>query len=243
MASEFRALHASGFFVLPNPWDRGSASMLQDLGAKALATTSAGFGRVIGKDDQEVSRDELVEHVADLTAFINVPLNVDSERLFPDDHGGITKTVELLAGAGAAGVSIEDYNPANHSIDPIGEATDAVREAAEACVRHDLVLTARCENHLYDRGDLDDTVTRLLAYKSAGAEVLYAPGVTSSADIELIVGETDMPVNVLALPSAPSVDELAGLGVRRASAGSIIYNAAAAAARASASKFFGASNS
>lgn len=243
MASEFRALHEAGFFVLANPWDRGSARMLQELGAKALATTSAGFGRAIGKDDQEVSRDELVGHVADLTAFISVPLHIDSERLFPDDPGGITKTVELLAEAGAAGVSIEDYNPASRAIDPISRSTEAVLEAVEACARHDVVLTARCENHLYDRDDLDDTVTRLLAYRDAGAEVLYAPGVTSSADIELIVAETDRPVNVLALASAPPVDELADLGVRRASVGAIIYNAAAAAARASASAFFTPSNS
>lgn len=240
MASEFRALHESGFFVLPNPWDRGSARMLQEAGAKALATTSAGFGRAIGKDDQEVTRDELVAHVADLTEFVDVPLNVDSERLFPGDPGGITRTVEMLAAAGAAGVSIEDYDPATDSIDEIGVASEAVREAVEACARHDIVLTARCENHLYGRGDLDDTVTRLLAYRDAGAEVLYAPGIIDESELELLADAVDRPLNVLALPGTPPLDRLAELGIRRASTGSIIFNAAAAAARSTAAEFFAA---
>lgn len=238
MANDFRSLHESGFFVLPNPWDRGSARMLEELGAKALATTSAGFGRAIGKDDQEVSRDELVEHVANITSFVDVPLNVDSERLFPDQPGGISRTVDMLAEAGAAGVSIEDYDPATDSIDPIAKAVDAVREAVEACARHDIVLTARAENYLYGHQDLDDTITRLMAFRDAGAEALYAPGVVDPVEIELIVSETSAPVNVLALPAAPSIGELAALGVRRASTGSILYNTAAAAARQRAGDFF-----
>lgn len=237
LASEFRTLHETGLFVLPNPWDRGSARMMQELGARAVATTSAGFGRAIGKDDQEITRDELVAHVLDLTSFLDIPLNVDGERLFPDQHGGITRMVDLLADAGAAGVSIEDYDPTRSTIDPLNKATEAVEEAAEACARHDLVLTARAENYLYDRPDIDDTISRLLAYSSAGAEVLYAPGVTSALDIELIVSETEKPVNVLALPAAPPLDELADLGVRRASTGSLIHNSAAAAARAASAEF------
>ena len=236
-AHAFRALHESGFFVLPNPWDRGSARMLQELGAKALATTSAGFGRAIGKDDQEVSRDELVEHVADLTSFIDVPLHVDSERLFPDQPGGISRTVEMLAEAGAAGVSIEDYNPNTDSIDPVGRSVDAVLEAVEACARHDIVLTARAENYLYDRRDLDDTISRLTAFRDAGAEALYAPGIIDPVEIELVVSETAASINVLALPAAPAIGELAELGVRRASTGSILYNAAASAARQRAVEF------
>ena len=109
----FRALHGDGTFVMPNPWDRGSARILQEMGFSALATTSAGLARSIGKDDQEVTRDELVAHVADLAAYIEVPLNVDSERLFPQDDGGIDETVRLLADAGAAGCSIEEIGRAS----------------------------------------------------------------------------------------------------------------------------------
>lgn len=238
MASEFRSLHESGFFMLPNPWDRGSARMMQELGARALATTSAGFGLSIGKDDQEVSRDELVQHVADLASFVDVPLNVDSECLFPNDPGGISRTVDLLAGAGAAGVSIEDYNPTSRSIVPIHQATEAVRVAAEACARHNIVLTARAENLLYGLGDLDDTINRLQAFQDSGANALYAPGVKSAEDIELIISEINLPLNVLTVPGTPPVEELAALGVRRASTGSSIFNAGAAASRAAAEQFF-----
>ena len=106
LTDTFRTLHQQGTFVMPNPWDRGSARILQDLGFKALATTSAGFARSIGKNDQQITRDELVTHVAELTAVLEIPLNIDSERLFPDDPGGITETVRLLAEAGASGCSI-----------------------------------------------------------------------------------------------------------------------------------------
>lgn len=237
MANEFRSLHESGFFVMPNPWDRGSARQMQELGAVALATTSAGFGRAIGKDDQEITRDELVAHVLDLTTFIDVPLNVDGEQLFPNDPGGITRTVALLAEAGAAGVSIEDYDPKMQSIMPMTRSIEAVHEAAEACSAHNIVLTARAENYLYDQPDIDDTISRLVAFRDAGAEVLYAPGAHSSVDLELILSETASPLNVLALPSAPPLDELAELGVRRASTGSLIYNSAAAATQAMTAEF------
>ena len=239
MAAEFRELHSSGLFAMPNPWDRGSARMMAELGAKALATTSAGHGRTIGKDDQEVTLSQLVTHVADLTAFIDIPLNVDSERLFPDAPGGIEQSVALLAEAGAAGVSIEDYNPATQSIDSVEVAAQAVARAAIACEKHGLVLTARAENYLYANPDLDDTISRLIAYRDAGADCLYAPGPTDLGDIELIVSETSSPINVLALPSAPSPSELAAVGVRRISSGSVIYNAAAKAAKNATIEFLG----
>lgn len=237
MAAEFGALHESGFFAMPNPWDRGSARMMQELGAKALATTSAGFGRTIGKDDQEVSRDELVAHVADLTDFITVPLNVDSERLFPEAPGGITRTVELLAEAGASGLSIEDYNPSTSAIDSMSRSTEAVAEAVAACARFGIVLTARTENHLYGISDLDDSIARLVAFRDVGAECLYAPGLTDLADIARVVSETGSAVNVLAYPHGPSTDELKSAGVRRASIGSIAFNAAAKAAKAATADF------
>lgn len=220
----FRALHVDGIFVMPNPWDRGSARILQEIGFPALATTSAGHGQAIGKADQEVTREELVRHVAELTSFITVPLNVDSERLFPDDPGGIAETVRLLAEAGAAGCSIEDYQPATKVIDPIDVATDAVAQAVAACAEHGLVLTARAENHLYGIDDIDDTVGRLSAYQEAGAEVLYAPLLSQEPDIAQVVA-LGKPVNVLALPNGPSIPELGELGVRRISTGSALYNA------------------
>lgn len=234
MTDRFRALHQSGTFILPNPWDRGSARTLTEMGFPALATTSAGFGRVMGKDDQEITRDELLAHVADLTAFITLPLNVDSERLFPQEPGGITRCVQLLAAAGAAGCSIEDYDPTTQSIDAIGPATEAVAEAAEACRAHGIVLTARAEQHLYVTALLDDTIERLIAYRDAGAEVLYAPGLIDSAEISRVVTEVGAPINVLAMPNGPSVAELAELGVRRISSGSALYNAADAAFRSAA---------
>lgn len=227
----FRALHADGTFVMPNPWDRGSARMLESLGFRALATTSAGLGRSIGKADQEVTREELVTHVAELASVVSVPLNVDSERLFPDDPGGIAESVRLLADAGAAGCSIEDYDPTAGAIVPADTAASAVAEAARACARTGLVLTARAENHLYGIDDLDDTIERLVAYRAAGAEVLYAPGLRRADDIARVRAAVDAPLNVLLVPDGPDIAVLAELGVRRASTGGALQIVAATAAR------------
>lgn len=226
----FAELHRSGGFVMPNVWDRGTVRMFTQAGYPAIATTSAGHGRSIGKQDQEVTRDELLDHVADVAAFATVPLNVDSERLFPDDPGGITGMVDALAEAGASGCSIEDYEP-NVGIIDVEQAAEAVAEAAEACGRHGITLTARAENLLYGVADLDDTIERLLRYRDAGAHCLYAPGLTAAADIEAVVTRVAAPVNVLALSAAPRAAELIELGVRRVSAGSRLYNAARAATR------------
>ena len=200
--------------------------MLEEIGFAALATTSAGHGRSIGKDDQQVTREELVSHVATLTAQIRVPLNVDSERLFPDDPGGIAETVALLANAGAAGCSIEDYSPSSQGIDPLNVAVEAVAEAAAACAEAGIVLTARCENHLYGVDDIEDTMVRLIAYRDAGAEVLYAPGLVDEGRIGRIVDGTGRPVNVLLMSNGPSPSRLKELGVRRVSTGGALYNAA-----------------
>ncbi len=226
LCDDFRALHAAGTFILPNPWDRGSARILEDLGFRTLATTSAGLARSIGKEDQEVTRDELLSHVTQLTSVLQVPLNVDSERLYPDDPGGIPETVRLLARAGAAGCSIEDYDPGAASVIALGEAVDAVATAAAACAEHGLVLTARAENHLYGVGDIDDTIERLACFAEAGAEVVYAPGLTVPSDIGRVVSETGRPVNVLAMADGPSVPDLADLGVRRVSTGARLHTAA-----------------
>jgi 2-methylisocitrate lyase-like PEP mutase family enzyme len=227
--TRFRELHARDqLFVMPNPWDVGSAKLLESLGFEALATTSAGFALAIGKRDQTVTRDELVEHVRQLAAATALPLNVDSERLYPDDSGGVAETVALLAEAGAAGCSVEDYDPATGRIDDVGVAAERVATAAEAAhsLADPMVLTARAENHLYDAADLDDTIARLVAYRDAGADVVYAPGLRDLGEVGRTVEAVGVPVNVLALPGGPSVSELASVGVRRVSTGSLLSRAA-----------------
>ena len=221
--ARFRELHAAGIFVMPNPWDVGSAKLLASLGFEALATTSAGLAWSLGKLDMQVTRDELVAHVSRLTAATELPLNVDSERCFPDDAGGVAETVRLLAGAGAAGCSIEDYDPATDAIDSIEVAAERVAIAAAATP---LVLTARAENHLHGVDDLDDTIARLIAYRDAGADVVYAPGLADLDSISTVVEEVGIPVNVLALPNGPSVAELGAAGVRRVSTGGALAKAA-----------------
>jgi 2-methylisocitrate lyase-like PEP mutase family enzyme len=227
--ARFRALHErEQVFLMPNPWDAGSARLLESAGFEALATTSAGFAWSLGRLDQNVSRDELIAHVAMLAAATDLPLNVDSERCYPDDSGGVTRTVELLAEAGAAGFSIEDYNPGTDSMDDVAAAAERVAEAADASQSQDepLVLTGRAENHIRGVDDLDDTITRLIAYRDAGADVVYAPGLTDLDQIARVVEAVRVPLNVLALPSTPSVGELAAVGVRRISTGSLLAGVA-----------------
>jgi 2-methylisocitrate lyase-like PEP mutase family enzyme len=220
----FRALHErEQLFVMPNPWDVGSAKLLASLGFEALATTSAGFAWSLGKMDQQVTRDELVAHVAALAAATDLPLNVDSERCYPDDPGGVAETAALLAGAGAAGFSVEDWDPATGTIDPVEVAVARVAVAADAA--GSLVLTARAENHIHGIDDLGDTIARLVAYSDAGAGVVYAPGLTRIDQIAAVVEAVGIPVNVLALPNGPSVAELAAAGVRRVSTGGALARA------------------
>jgi 2-methylisocitrate lyase-like PEP mutase family enzyme len=209
---------------MPNPWDVGSARLLASCGFEALATTSAGFAWSIGRLDQSVSREELIAHVARLASSTSLPLNVDSERCYPDDPGGVAQTVALLADAGAAGFSIEDYDPAADSIDDIEAAAERVAIAAEAAHRlpDPMVLTGRAENHIRGVVDLEDTIARLIAYRDAGADVLYAPGLSDVEQIEAVVKAVAAPVNVLALPNGPTVAELASVGVRRVSTGSAL---------------------
>ena len=225
----FRGLHArEDAFVMPNPWDVGSARLLESLGFEALATTSSGFAWSIGKPDQAVSRDELVVHVARLTSATSLPLNVDSERCYPDDPGGVAETVGLLAEAGAAGFSIEDYDPASGRIDDVEAAAARVAIAAEAAhgLPDPLVLTCRAENHIRGVDDLDDTVSRLIAYREAGADVLYAPGLAALEQIARVVEAVGVPLNVLALPHGPAVSELDSVGVRRISTGGALARSA-----------------
>ena len=213
---------------MPNPWDIGSAKLLSSAGFEALATTSAGFAWALGKHDQNVSRDELVAHVAGITEATALPLNVDSERCYPDEPGGIAQTVALLAEAGAAGFSIEDYDPSTDDIDGVEVAAACVAAAAEAsrALSEPMVLTGRAENHIRGVDDLDDTIARLIAYRDAGADVVYAPGLTDLDQIAAVVEAVGVPVNVLALPKGPTIAELASVGVRRVSVGSLLAGAA-----------------
>jgi 2-methylisocitrate lyase-like PEP mutase family enzyme len=228
--ARFRELHAGdALFVMPNPWDVGAARLLASVGFPALATTSAGFAWSIGKLDQKVTRDELVAHVCSLAAATELPLNVDSERCYPDDPGGVAETVKLLADAGAAGCSIEDYDPATSAIDDVELAAKRVAVAADAAHAHGMVLTGRAENHIRGVDDLDDTIARLVAYRDAGADVVYAPGLTTSEQVRAVVEAVGVPVNVLALASAPTIAELAAAGVRRVSTGSLLASVAYAA--------------
>lgn len=227
--ARFRALHEKEqLFVMPNPWDAGSARLLASGGFEALATTSAGFAWSLGKLDQRVSRDELVAHVARLSEATPLPLNVDSERCYPDDPGGVADTVALLADAGAAGFSIEDYDPTADRVDDIQLAARRVAMAAEAAHRlsEPMVLTGRAENHIRGVDDLDDTIARLVAYRDAGADVVYAPGLFDIDAVAAVVEAVGVPVNVLALPNGPTVAELAAVGVRRVSTGSALAGAA-----------------
>ena len=222
----FRDLHASGTFIMPNPFDIGSAKLLAHLGFPALATTSSGHAASLGKHDQQVTRDELVDHVHAISSAVTVPINVDAERCFADTPAGVAETVTLLAEAGASGCSIEDYDPGRKAIDSVEVAAERVAAAAEAAHAHGVLLTARAENLLYRAGDLADTIARLNAYSKAGADVLYAPGLTSLDDIAEVVRSVDRPINVLARPTAPSVPEMATVGVRRVSTGGALAWAA-----------------
>ncbi|HEV3211760.1 MAG TPA: isocitrate lyase/phosphoenolpyruvate mutase family protein [Acidimicrobiales bacterium] len=227
--ARFRHLHEAGTFTMPNAFDAGSARLLEDLGAEAIATTSSGYAATQGRLDMTTTRDELVAHVAALCAATSLPVSVDAEQCYPDDPGGVAATVAALADAGAAGCSIEDWDPALGRLVPLDVATDRVSAAAAVARERGLVLTARAENHLRGVDDLDDTIGRLCAYRDAGAGCVYAPGLVDLASIARVVAATATPVNVLLLAGGPGGHELAGAGVRRLSVGgrlaSVAYGA------------------
>ena len=225
-----RALHQSGTFVIPNPFDRGTARLLAALGAQALATTSSGLAASLGRLDMTISRDDLLRHVGELATATDLPLHVDAERGFAPDAAGVADTVRMLAAAGASGCSIEDWDPATGAIDPLAVSVARVAAAVEAAKDHRLVITARCEHHIRGIDDLDATIERLIAYRDVGAECLYAPGLVDPDQIRRVVQETAGAVNVLLLPGGPSVDELAAIGVRRTSLGGRLYATAYGAA-------------
>ena len=218
--TRFLQLHIPGTpLLMPNPWDAGSAKLLASLGFEALATTSSGFAATLGRLDGSVTRDEAIEHSATIVRATELPVNGDLENGFADDAGGVAETVRLAAEAGLAGCSIEDWS--GEHIYERQHAAERVAAAVEAAHSGDvpLVLTARAENHIHGRDDLADTIARLQSFQDAGADVLYAPGLTKLDDIRQVVSSLDRPVNVLALPGAPSVAELAETGVSRISVG------------------------
>ena len=218
-AQQFRALHQGPeLFLLPNPWDAGSARLFESLGYAALATTSGGFAATLGRLDGQVTLDEALAHGAEIAAATNLPVSADLENAFADEPSGVAETIRLAAAAGLAGCSVEDYTRRDDQpiYDP-GLARDRIAAAAEATrgTPGPLVLTARAENYLHGRPDLADTIARLQAYQEAGADALYAPGLTSLDDIRTLVSEVDRPVNVLALAARAWQN-----WPRRASAGS-----------------------
>jgi len=232
-AALFLSLHRpANPLLLPNPWDAGSAKILAAMGFQALATTSSGFAMTLGRLDGSVNRDESLAHAAAIVAATELPVSADLENCFADDPDGVARTVALAAKTGLAGCSVEDFTgDEDEPIYDTGLAVERVAAAAEAAhaAAARLVLTARAENYLHGRPDLADTIARLQAYQAAGADVLYAPGLTSLADIRQVVTALDRPVNVLAMPGAPSVSELAEAGVARVSVGGAFAYAALSA--------------
>jgi 2-methylisocitrate lyase-like PEP mutase family enzyme len=232
-AKRFEALHEGPeLLLIPNPWDAGSAKLLASLGFKALATTSGGAAAALGRLDGSMTREEAIASAAAIVEATDLPVSADLEDGFAGDAAGVAETMRLAIDAGLAGASVEDYTRNEERLYDIGVASERVAAAAEAAHSGSsrLVLTARAENHLYGITDLADTIARLQAYQEAGADVLYAPGLSRLEDIEQLVSSVDRPVNVLGRPGAPSVAELAAVGVRRLSVGGAFAYAALGAA-------------
>lgn len=228
----FRALHErQGAFITPNPWDMGTARLLAHLGFEALATTSAGYAFSIGQRDNTVGRDRMLRHVAEIVAATDLPVSADLENGFGDSPETVAETIRLAAATGLAGGSIEDSTQrAENPIYEFQHAVERVRAAAEVAraLPFAFTLTARAENYLVGRPDLKDTVKRLQAYQEAGADVLFAPGLTSKQDIVAVVSSLDRPVSVImGLQGVQlSVAELSEMGVKRISVGSALTRAA-----------------
>ena len=215
----FRALHAGDAFVIPNPWDAGSARVLAALGFKALATTSSGLAFTLGRLDGNVTLDEVIAHAATLDQATDLPLSVDLENGYGSDPESAALAITRAAEAGAVGGSIEDYDPEGHLYD-LDHAVERIAAAAEAArgLGFPFTLTGRAENHIRGNPDLDDTIARLQAYERAGADVLYAPGLRTSEEMGAVCAAVSKPVNVLALPGL-SLAEIVAAGARRVSVG------------------------
>jgi len=211
--SSLRELHEGPPFVIPNPWDVGSAKVLESLGFPALATTSSGFAFTLGKKDGEATLDEVVDHVRAIAAEVSIPLSVDLEN----GYGPPDVAIRRVAEAGAEGGSIEDWDRRDERIYERAEAVERVRAAVEAAPA-DFVVTARAENHIHGVDDLDDTIARLQAYAAVGAQCLYAPGLRTTEQIRTICDAVSKPVNVLLRPGL-TVQEIFAAGAQRVSTG------------------------
>lgn len=230
-ARAFAALHQRDrAFIIPNPWDAGTARLLESLGFEALATTSAGYAYTLGKPDGAVGRDAMLEHVAAIVSSTDLPVSADMENGYGDAPEEVAETVRLAAATGLAGCSIEDLPLGRGAPYDIGFAAERIRAAAEAArgLGFPFVLTARAENFLVGRPDLADTIARLRAFGDAGADVLYAPGLTNETDIAEVVRSVDRPVNAIMGIAGASItlDRLCELGVKRVSVGSALSRAA-----------------
>lgn len=227
----FRELHAAGCFVIPNPWDIGSARYLQGLGFKALATTSSGFAWSEGYADSKVPRDLVLEHLREIVAATELPVNADFESGYAADSQGVAESVRLAVETGVAGLSIEDST--GNTADPLYPIDVAVArlKAARGAIDKaggDTLLVGRAENFIAGRPDLDDTIARLKAYSAAGADCLYSPGIRTPEQIAAVVeAVAPKPVNLLiGWPSELSVKQIAALGVRRISVGGALARSA-----------------
>lgn len=232
-ADAFAAMHVPGTpLLMPNPFDVGSARILESLGFRALATTSNGQAATRGRPDGSLIPDEVIAHARSLVGSVGVPISVDLEDGFAQDPSGVRAVVFQTARTGVAGVSIEDWSA--DGIRPLPEAVERMQAAASAA-KGRVVLTGRAENFFRGNPDLDDTITRLQAYQEAGADVLYAPGLSTLDEVRAVVSSVDRPVSVLARAGLPSVAELASVGVARISVGGafgqVAYGALAGAAR------------
>jgi len=229
---QFRALHEGEPFVIPNPWDAGSARMLEALGFLALATTSSGFAFTLGKLDGQVALDEVAAHVRSLDEATALPVSVDLENGYGADPEAAGRAVEVAAEAGAAGGSIEDWDRDEQRIYEREHAVERVRAAVVAARPSGFVLTARAENLIRGHDDLDDTIARLQLYEEAGADVLYAPGLRTVEQVRAVCESVSKPVNILARPDLTCA-ELADAGAQRVSVGgSLAWVAAQALADA-----------
>jgi 2-methylisocitrate lyase-like PEP mutase family enzyme len=228
-AAEFRALHEGDPFIIPNPWDAGSAKVMQALGFKALATTSSGFAFTLGRRDGQATLDDVVDHVRMLGRSTNLPVSVDLENGYGHRPEDAAAAIAAAAEAGAVGGSIEDYDPDDGLYD-LDLAVERVAAASEAAsnLSFPFMLTARAENHVRDNPDLDDTIKRLQAYEGAGASVLYAPGLRNGDEIRTVCGAVSKPVNVLAHPGL-SMKEIVAAGAQRVSVGGALTWVAIAA--------------
>jgi len=219
-AISFRALHEGDPFVIPNPWDVGSARVFAGLGFKALATTSSGFAFTLGMLDGGATLDEVVEHAASLDRATVLPVSVDLENGYGSRARDAATAIRRIGEAGAVGGSIEDYDGDEDRVYEVAEAAERVAAAVEAAraLPFPFTLTARAENHIRGRPDLDDTITRLQAFEAAGADVLYAPGLASVEEIRTVCEAVSRPVNVLARPHL-TFGEMTEAGAQRISVG------------------------